>query len=750
MKYWRVLLLAPAVWGTFRIRIGVDDSVLNTTVSVDRVHITTTAVQRSVINPKGVKVEREEGAVLDSSQLALYFPLQAMLQTKEEVEARHPFVQVTVDENDRGKRTFKFATLHTELPETYLYGEYLKGKILKQKKEGESVQKVYVTARGYTSGEEKVRIGEAIKSSVATGEVEVIPDGTSLALQYLAPGYTAKVVQSYVFRGDKVVASLFQYTPNKEGKGGELKNLYHDVYDVYNENELYTKMAEYVQAGVQKIVQKWKQERKQERKQEQGQKPEIKEIEFYPRVGYESSLASAHAYNQIELLNKVILGLNNGFYSEESQVEFEEIVLEGADGSKVTIVPEEGSPSHRLDLAGLKETIVAYLRARTEAINGMLRAVRAKSREQLGESSADPEELVYNDIFIPGLFQQLLDGVEFTEQTRYLKKSHLSEGGVQAGHWGMKIVDSAARVVSGKPSSYKINGKNQLCSSIASLLEKEQRAALTIASLLSSEAMEAKQHPDLKNFSASERKELEMNLKQRLGNMSPSEFKKSPQMAEMIGYFYQVVDQINSREETVAQVKQKVAAVLAQVSEGEDLVKEAASAIPKEAAEFQKFMTKKAQEVASLQHKAPSKAVKKLLDRIQNALGYRLQKLRQDHDQHLEAARAAEDQAKRQAAEGTAPDAKEAERASADEPDEATADSATASATADEPAPALPNASPSERDGENKLEPGLFVEQEGAAAVANDAVIDDSTPKDRTDSFDNSMPNEKPHLQVDL
>ncbi|KAI5189604.1 hypothetical protein NECID01_0627 [Nematocida sp. AWRm77] len=789
MKYLRILAFATAVACMSWIRVGVDDSMLNTTLSVERINITTETVQKNVFHPKGVKIERQ-GVKLDTAEETVYFPLMTIMEKKEEVEKRYPFIKVA--ESPDQQKVFQFRTLYTDIPETFVYGEYIGQRISSQRKKKESIAKVYATARGYATPEQFMRIGEAICSSVATKEVEVLPDGTSLALQYLAPGKVQKNVQVYVFRGDKLVVSLFNYRPKKEGvQGGKLKSIYHEVFDVYNEMEIYTRIAEYVQNEVLKIV--------------QHRKPEIKkeDVEFYPRVGNEPVRKGTHSYNIIDAMSKAVLGLNNGFNVEDNALRLEEIVLESGNGERTTIVPQSGSECHHIPLKGLQSIIEEYITDKKEKINEAINTIREKNKahekdmKQNKDAPQDPEEIVYNDIFLPKVFEQLMQNVAFSKEAVYMKKTNLSEGGVQAAHWDMTISDAAAKTVRGSGRTYKLNGKSHLYSGVKSMLSNELAAEKTIVTILAEDIADAAHNEQFKNFSAEEKQDLEKSLKEIQGQMSLFELKKSPKMVEAIKTFFRIRDTIDQRAKTVELIKQKIPIVLSLITEGEEACKETQEAIPTQAVLFQMFLSKKSEEIKALETEIPSSQVLKVLNNMHNALNYRIQALRKEHDKYLDAKREEEEKKKekekqqgeeKEAPQGETPileDAQDAEKekekegenkedegkegkegkeqkeekevvleAPATEEEEAQKEN-----TADDSAidPALGFAKSEKRQSESKRDEETHHSQDQETAQeeethtsVNTDVIEKSMAKEKSESFDSSIPSEKASLAVDL
>jgi len=641
MKYSVLLLFVKGVIGGGLIWVGVDDSLLSPTVSVDRGHITTEIQIKEMINTKGAKIQRSE-VKNDSSKQAVYFPLNLITCTKKEIEEQNPHVRVNVQED--GRKTLKIETLRTEIPEIYVYGQYIKKKIDAVKKSGEIVDTIYLSARGYESAESRKRIAEAVTNSVMAANVKVIPDGTALALQHIASEEKERYVQTYVFRGEKVVASLYKFDcPKKEEKGKKvLSALYHEVYEIYSENQILEVVSGYVMKEVRRIV--------------EAQKPEIKKILFYPRISSskkkEEEIAEEtteisrseekYTYNILELVNAAILVLNNMSVAESVFIEFTEIVLVDGKGDNKTIVPKRGEMRHRVDLTSLREEIWRYIEDRHESVQKMVEAVSKRSREkhekrvkkkkESGEmAEMDVEEIVYNDIFSPNVFRKRLEGVAGLENAFYAKKTQVTEGGLHALHWNIEVRDKQMESMTREQRApmYVINGEKQALTVVEALLNDEAEVEKVLEQVLTDEMSKEDREKAFRNFTAEETEEITEKAKNAFesAGVPLKAFSGSAKMTELIDAYILKRNEAGRREEERAGLERSIDRLLKLVDEAEHACMKAHGEFPKQAEELTSIIKKVAEEIEEIRKKPITKEISRKIDQIKNTIGYRTHSL---------------------------------------------------------------------------------------------------------------------------
>ncbi|OAG31405.1 hypothetical protein NEDG_01932 [Nematocida displodere] len=595
---------------------GIDDSVLKPTISVKRyIVIEPEATKQDILGTKGIEMSRE--GVRPSNKIgAIYNPLSLIMETKEELEKAHPFLKIR---EEKEGRVFKFDHLYTEIPDLYLYGSFLKQKIESRKKPQEFIPRIYLTSRGYATREQREKLGKAlIETNPGVNTAIVVPDGTSLAIHTVAPCTRDRVVQTYVFRGSKVVSSLFRFTAQdkekkqKKTSAGKLKNLYHNVHDIFDEKDVLTMISEFLQAKVAEMVEAYK--------------PNTYTVQFYPDIGHIQPKAPAtdqtHYFNLVVLANKVLAELNNNA-AFSPYIEFPELILMDGEGApKATIVPAPGQGYHKIEIAELKARVEEFVISKS----GMIEKMVADS-EEANKKHSQPEDtietVVYHDLLTESLFLEPLRTF-FPEDAIQANKAQITGGSLQIEHWSIDVEDAQkAELTRRSISKYQINNKTKTVSSINPLLKEEEEMANAVIGILSKHPSD-KQVADTKSFTQEEQKTLEEELNQIRGPETIHAFKKSPGMIEAIAKYKQVIQKQQQREETVTSIKSRTTSIMGFIKNAEDLFKETLPIIPEVAEDLQKFTQAKTEEIKLLQESTQDEKTLKALEKLDRDIGYKL------------------------------------------------------------------------------------------------------------------------------
>ncbi|KAI5186108.1 hypothetical protein NEHOM01_1290 [Nematocida homosporus] len=741
--------------------VGIDDSFLNASISIGGAHLTAQDNKKEIVNSKGLSIDSSGAIKLDNDRLAVYSPQGLIFESEEETYMRFPFLR----RGDRGGPfTVKHDSLYTDLPVSYLYGVYLGEKLRKFKDMPETKcsslipASLCLTVRAYATSEQKAQALEAateaarrlFERSVTVG---IIGDDVAIAADYIAPGTVPKIMQVYVLRGRMVVASLLRYTPEKK----RLTAVYTPkVFPIYDENELYQQIEEYLVSKLVEIV--------------ASRKKNNMAITFYGgtkpircETHPETDLAKeeneeavlSYSYNILPLVNSILIEINNE-HKEDALIEFEQIVLEQIDTEeKQTIVPRSEQSHHRINVAPLKSQLYQWVQDKVPLINDMVAAVEAKRMKvskKRGQEDIIPEvTLVYNDVFVPTLFRTLLSESRLNEEKcQFANKSSLSLGAAQVRKVGIQVEYPLGTIGVKSALTYVLNGEQKTNSGVEHLLNNESKAMEHIQLIWKKENLES--HDTVfKGLDAEEKEGLFSRLFSYIGNRTVTAFGKSPERSKAVADYMATIKAAAQRESIRLKIEDLIRAILDQLSEGTRIYEEALPHIPKEAESFQQYLDQISAEVKDLQAKKPSLQVRKMFENVDTRLALRIGTLQKEYNEFLRL-RDEKDLQEREAKAKAELEAKEGE---GKEGEVKEGEVKEGEGNAEEPTSA-PVTQPVTAEGGSMVpvDPADLLEQSTDTAPADptptEATVSTKTQTEGFDSGTAAIIDDKPHFQADL
>ncbi|KAI5176358.1 hypothetical protein NEFER01_2204 [Nematocida sp. LUAm1] len=627
------------------IGIGVDDSFLNTTISRGDRHVITDKNSESIVNTNGIYVGTEN---TNNKHFSIFSPYSLHMEEDKNIPLKYPFLSSSVKDK---RRIFSFSYMRTEVPEAYIYSKYLKKKIEEKKKKGETIRSINITARGYSSREQRKRIGESTVQAASVSSVHVVSDAVAIAAEYVVPGKEDKLMDIYVFRGSKVVASFIKYTASDK----KIKALTHIPYDIYNEYDIYRMIEEFLAQEITQIVEQ--------------HIPKTVKIHFYggttqiattaigkrastphttpqatitpqaPVTPQPTESVTEHAtiaesvtesavehntervaerdavehnekhivsdmfYNILPQVNSVILMINNRYEDPSVNIIFEQIVLSGEE-EHFTIVPFAAQSHHTINITELRNKIFSYLTEKKEQIDEIVNSYNEEKKKYSEEPS---ELLIYNDIFLPDIFTLLLTGTKLIrESSKPIGKVNLSKGCVYLAKEKMKVEDEQSTQIYKSHDLYKLNGKLRSIAAVEGILKEEEEIVSNITLLVHGETSE---HliKSLSTLEEQERKELVDKLRSVLGTAVTEKNRRSKEMIEAIDQYQEAIAIAEKRKHLVASIDGIVSSIKNLLSECALYHKEVKEHLPEEAESFSEYLKKVTEDLHKMQEETKDK-----------------------------------------------------------------------------------------------------------------------------------------------